>query len=398
MPRTIFHNKSFLSVVMGHFSVDLLNGGRSVLLTFLSGVLGLSNAALGFYAMLYQVSGALVQPFFGYLADHFGVRWVVFGGVFWIGSFFSLAMLVPEKWTLAFLILAGIGSGAFHPAGVTQATLSGRIFMSGQETLASSYFFLFGETGYFLGPILMGALIETGGLPAILILSVLTLPVALFISQALKPIQPESGLLGQIDDPMPPEKQISGRLHWFAVIALVLVAGFQAWVQQNMIIFLPKFLKDYSYPPSIYGLLVGFFVGGSAIGILVGGRLADRYGKARMILVGMLLGTVPLFLVPMIGFSFWLFLTAALAGFLTGSPYSSIIVLAQRLIPGGRGFASGLILGFIFSSGALGTWLSGAFADRWGTPFVFYFSAFLSCMAGLLAIVLIEKNKKPMFE
>jgi predicted MFS family arabinose efflux permease len=41
------------------------------------------------------------------------------------------------------------------------------------------------------------------------------------------------------------------------------------------------------------------------------------------------------------------------------------------------GLASGLILGFMFSSGAIGTLASGSIADSYGLTYVFQFSAAL---------------------
>ena len=69
---------------------------------------------------------------------------------------------------------------------------------------------------------------------------------------------------------------------------------------------------------------------------------------------------------------------------LTGSTHSIIIVLAQQIIPSGMAFASGLILGFMFASGALGALLSGYFADLWGFPTMFAFTAVIALIAALL--------------
>jgi MFS family permease len=53
--------------------------------------------------------------------------------------------------------------------------------------------------------------------------------------------------------------------------------------------------------------------------------------------------------------------------------------------------ASGLILGFMFTSGALGTLLCGYLADRWGFPPVFMLTAGIALVASLLALTL-RKN------
>ena len=58
------------------------------------------------------------------------------------------------------------------------------------------------------------------------------------------------------------------------------------------------------------------------------------------------------------------------------------------MLPGKMGMASGLILGFTFASGALGTLLSGMQADIMGFNAVFYTTAGIALVAGLLALPL----------
>jgi FSR family fosmidomycin resistance protein-like MFS transporter len=52
--------------------------------------------------------------------------------------------------------------------------------------------------------------------------------------------------------------------------------------------------------------------------------------------------------------------------------------------------ASGLILGFMFSSGALGTYLSGYLADLYGFAPVFYLTAAVCLAAAGLSMTLQE--------
>jgi FSR family fosmidomycin resistance protein-like MFS transporter len=65
-----------------------------------------------------------------------------------------------------------------------------------------------------------------------------------------------------------------------------------------------------------------------------------------------------------------------------------IVVQAQKVIPGGMGLASGLTLGFIFSSGSLGTMFTGLIADAWGYQPVFFFTAAIALAGGLLSLYL----------
>jgi FSR family fosmidomycin resistance protein-like MFS transporter len=182
------------------------------------------------------------------------------------------------------------------------------------------------------------------------------------------------------------------------ILALAMLAGLQAWAQQNMITFVPKYLSDLGVSPVIYGLVSGLFMGGSALGNVLGGNLADRFGKLQVARIMLSLASIPLFLVSLAGRSPWLFLLVPLAGALTGAVYSIVVVLAQQAVPGGMGLASGLALGFIFSAGALGTLLSGPLADAQGLPLMFQVTAGLVLVAALITLPMQKTVTTPLVQ
>jgi FSR family fosmidomycin resistance protein-like MFS transporter len=383
----------FSSVVLTHFIVDLINSQRAVLLTYMSVPLGLSNAALGFFNTMYVVAGSIIQPLFGYLADRLGPRWMAMGGVLWLGGFFGLALVIPGQAALWLLIIASIGSAAFHPAGVMQATLRGQTHFSGRETTSAAFFFVFGQTGFFIGPLLGGPLLDRFGPMGLLLLVSMVVPTGLNVGYRLRraPMAaPAVGAARTVNDSEGAGPQLAGwqpgRL--LPLVAFALVAAFQAWAQQNMMTFVPKYIHDLGQTPSVYGVMTALFMGGSALGNGFGGGLADRFGKRRVATLALSLASVPLFLVGSVGWSGWLLLFIPLGGALTGAVQSIIVVLAQRFLPKGMALASGLILGFMFSAGALGTMLSGFLADRWGLATIFHMNALIVLAAAGLAFTL----------
>ncbi|MCL4562223.1 MAG: MFS transporter [Chloroflexi bacterium] len=383
---TILLNKVFASIALGHLYVDILNAQRGILLAYLSVPLGLTNSLLGLVSTIYMVAAALAQPVFGYLSDRLGPRWVVAGGILWMGAFFSLGLLVQGRIALIFLILASIGSGAFHPAGSSQATLLGRTHFTGRETTAGSFFFVFGQLGYFFGPIMGGPLLDIWGPMGLMALAIFFLPVSGFagyqFSAIVKSIKPEVGSVGE------PAPRAILRLQPGVIAILVIAAACQSWIQQNINTFVPKYLSDMGQSASMYGFITALFMGGSALGNVLGGVLADRIGRKQVLFGSMLLGSLPLFLLARVGISGWLYLLIPVAGVFSGAAFTVIVVSSQSLVPGGMGLATGLILGFTFSSGSLGSLFSGFLADAQGFLPVFYLNAGLALLAALAVLAL----------
>src|SRR5262245_46013622 len=106
----------FWAVSLGHATNDTFMSMRAVLLAFISTyILPMTSRNIGLAMSAVEMSGAISQPFFGWLADRTGGRWVGAGGVAWTVSFILLAMLVVTLgggyWLMLLpLTLAGLGS------------------------------------------------------------------------------------------------------------------------------------------------------------------------------------------------------------------------------------------------------------------------------------------------
>jgi MFS family permease len=370
----------FSSVAFSHLIVDVLNSSRPVLLTYL----GLSETQIALISTIYIWASALAQPFFGWLSDRVGPRWLAAGGVLWMTVFFSGAVFIPGSGGLLCLIIAALGSSSFHPVGTVQATLQGRDHLAGRETTAASLFFMAGQLGHFIGPVLTGLILARLGLPALVILPIISIPIGLALAYQLRANHPH---------PRPVDGNDKIRLQASVgfILLLAIVATLQSWSQANMINFVPKYIKDMGLNAATYGNIAGLFMGGSALGNVIGGHFGDRYSKRKVAAMGLLIAALPIYVMSRIGWSPWLYLLIPLAGACTGSVHSIMVVLAQRMISGGMALASGLILGFIFSSGALGMLLTGPLAEKYGFPTVLVMTTGLVLLAAPLAWMLKEK-------
>jgi MFS transporter, FSR family, fosmidomycin resistance protein len=370
----------FSSVALSHLMVDVFNSARPVLLTYL----GLTETEIAWISTIYIWASALTQPVFGWFSDRVGPRWLAAGGVLWMTVFFAGAVYLPGAGGLTCLIIAALGSSSFHPVGTTQATLQGRHHLAGRETTATSLFFTAGQIGHFLGPILTGLILARLGLPWLLVFPVVSIPIGFSLAYQLRHNHPHP-------KPMDGDNKVRLQAGAGFILLLAIVATLQSWSQSNMIAFVPKYLKDMGLSAVTYGNIAGLFMGGSALGNVVGGYLGDRYTKRKVAAIALLLSALPIFMMSQIGWSPWLYVLIPLAGAGTGSVHSIMVVLAQRIISGGMALASGLILGFIFSAGALGLLITGPVAENYGFPTVLVITTGLVLLASPLAWMLKEK-------
>lgn len=369
----------FSTVALSHLIVDVFNSARPVLLTYL----GLSETNIAIISTIYIWASALTQPFFGWMSDRVGPRWLAAGGVLWMTIFFTGAVYVTGTGGLICLIIAALGSSAFHPVGTTQATLQGRALLKGRDTTSTSLFFMAGQIGHFLGPILTGLILAQLGLHWLVIFSIVSIPIGISLAYQLRH-----------NHPHPKPKHDDGKIRLQAsvgfIVVLAAVATLQSWAQSNMIAFVPKYIKDLGQSALTYGNMAGLFMGGSALGNVIGGHLGDKHTKRKVVSIALFLAAFPIFIISQIGWSPWLYLLIPLSGALTGAVHSIMVVLAQRVISGGMALATGLILGFIFSAGALGLLLTGPIAESRGFPTVLIMTSGLVLLASPLAWMLRE--------
>lgn len=382
----MFKNRIFRAVVGGHFAIDVLNSTGAVLLAVLKEPLGLSYGQIGMALTIYLLIGSLSQPLFGWLSDRFAGRWMLLAsaGVAWMALFFSLVALAPG-WAvlLPVFMLAPLGSGLFHPIGTAASAAA----VPERAASATSIFFFFGQLGLAIGPFLAGALAGRFGAPGLLPLTALALIPAAMLLRAWRfegQLTPRRGR---------PAGATSAAQNW-TVVSIALVAGFvvlvavRSSIQQVYMSFLPQLFQNRGWEPALFGLLAGVFMAAGAVGQLVSGSIADRYGMRVAAVVPLLLG-VPAGLLCILAPSVWTaFVGCSAAGFLVGGQHSVLVVHAQRLLPVKQGFAAGLILGFTFATGAIGTAVAGQLADLVGLEQVMVWVTLLGLPAALLALTL----------
>jgi FSR family fosmidomycin resistance protein-like MFS transporter len=381
----MLRNRMFLAATSGHFAIDVLNSTGAVLLAVLKDPLGLSYGQIGMALTAYTLIGSLSQPLFGWLSDRARGRTMLLGAVsvVWMAACYALVALAPS-WAmlLPFFLLAPLGSGLFHPVGTATAGSA----VPERAATATSLFFFSGQSGLALGPFVAGALVGSFGAPGLLPLTALALVPAGLLMLAWRD---EGSLVARQKKAQAP----AARRVWTPT-AIALVAGFivlvavRSSIQAVYQAYLPQLFQSRGWSPALFGLMAGVFMAAGAVGQIVTGGFADRYGMRAAVVLPLVL-SIPAGLLCLLTPSAALaFVACALAGFLVGGQHSVLVVHAQQLLPVKQGFAAGLILGFTFATGAIGTWFAGQLADTRGLQTVMVWMTFLSLPAALLALTL----------
>lgn len=392
--------KRLLSASYGHFAIDMMNASIVMVLTSISGVYALSVSQIGFASMVYTITAALTQPFFGIWADRLRGRWLGAAGMLWTMVFFALTPFMPSYPALVVCLTIGaLGSGALHASGMVNASAAGGEY----PTTATSIFFVMGQMGLALGPFLTGILLQTIGIQATMpVMALLGTPAVVMMFIFLRTPneeEPHPSPAATPADSAPTNaaertrSQIVNR-SLFVAVAFVMTVGLRSASFTTFTTLLPKYYNDLGYEPAVYGALLGVLSFGGAMGTFAGGFLGDRFNRRMVIFLSTAL-SVPFTLVLLYAFDWMAFAAAALAGGLLNVPHSILLVMAQRFLPRRKGMMGGAVLGFMFASGAVAAWVASWFADSLGVGTVLTIVAFLPIGAGVCALLLPSTRGAP---
>lgn len=397
--------KRLSAISLGHMAIDILNSSLIIILTSLIGRFDLSNSQIGLGVMIYTIAGSVTQPLFGALADRLKGRWIGPLGLLWTLACYTLIPFVPSYSLLITLLTVGaLGSAALHAVGMLIASDAG----GHKPTTATSIFFLLGQTGLSVGPVLAGFVLQQFGLAGTPMLGLIAVFVVVVMFAYLR--QPVAYDEAATSAAAAQQREANGgrMVKWSVIGIFVLLILLRASTIQTFMTYLPKFFEGLGHSPATYGLMTGIFVFGGALGTFYGGMLGDHFNRRVVIFVTLLLAipfcyllleTASMVVIPagLGGWaafgaalsSGWPFVAcAALAGGLLNASHSIVIVMAQALLPQQKGMMGGATLGFMFASGAIMAWVAGIVSDVVGLSTVLHGLTFLPIAAGATALLL----------
>lgn len=374
----------------GHFATDLSQGAIPALLPVFKTLFHLSYAGVGFIVLMANISSSVIQPAFGVLSDRIGMRWLMPVGALLAGVGMTLAVLSPHySLTILLILISGLGVAAFHPEGYRYAGLA-----AGQRRATGmSYFSVGGNIGYGFGPAAAGLALGSAGVHGMSYLIVFSIPAAILLWQVISPRQRQSLESERAAPARPPRggPAAKPRIRRGATVILILLIVFvvlRSWVSVGTASFIPLYFTDTRHLDPRYGsALVSLFLGAGAIGTLIGGIAADRWGRRAALIFSMAI-LPPLLLMLTRTSGILTLLAATISGMAVVSTFAVVMVMAQELVPDRIGMISGLIIGFAVGMGGVGVAVLGAVADRWGLQTAMDLTALIPAAALAIAIVL----------
>lgn len=340
-----------------------LNDGYAAFLTPLlpriMDKLGLSIALAATLAMTLSFAASLLQPLMGYLADRLGRRLFVVLGPLLGGVFLSLIGVAPSFWVLvAFLLLGGLGSASFHPPG---ASIAARISEGRGSGMRLSIFSMGGSIGYALGPLVAVAVVAWRGLEGLWVAMFPGILTALLVYRFLPPGRSDLPAV-----PPPSPRRVLGLLR--GPLGLLFgISTVGAFAQRVFLTMEPIVVARAGGSEAVGAIALSIYLGGQAIGTLVGGYLSDRFDRSRL-LAGLTFLAFPahFFSVALPPGEALALTMAGTAGFLGMAMVPSFVVKAQETLPEGAAVSSGIVMGLAWAAGSVGVLGTGALGDMVG--------------------------------
>ncbi|MGO1739225.1 MAG: MFS transporter [Actinomycetaceae bacterium] len=340
-------------LAVGHACVDVYQGAVAALVPFFVLERDYTYAAASGIVLAASLLSSIVQPLFGALTDRWALPWLlpastVLGGlgVALSGLWGSYAL------TLVLVAVSGIGVAAYHP----EAARLARTASAGSHT-AMAWFSTGGNAGFAIAPVLVGLSVGVGGLgltPALVLPAlagaVLTLPVVRAVTRSA---------VGSSEAAVPPAPDDVA-----SFVRMSLAVGLRSIAFVGLGAFVSLYASERTGGGAAAGMAALFvlYLGGM-VGSMLGGALAQRFGRVRVARWSYLVSAVAVAGVVWVPGPA-MYAAVALASIGLYTPFSLQITLGQDYLPSRMGTASGVTLGLAVSVGGLASPAIGALADR----------------------------------
>jgi MFS transporter, FSR family, fosmidomycin resistance protein len=378
----LLRNRPLMTLMLGHYTVDMYSGIIPFLYPLLTDKFNLSLGTVGFVSLAYSGASSISQPLFGMVADRKGIRYIGLA-LMWTGFMFSiLGFATSFPMLLLLAACAGLGSGAYHPMGALGANAA---ISAGQRNVAMSLYVTGGTLGVACGPLIGATLFHFFGLHGTAAMFIPGVGISIWMLIEMRNIAKVAVRRQAIDVNLPP-------IPWRPMAIIIGLMMMRSWTMSSLQAYIPTWYEELGYGAGFYGLLTTTLLLSSVVGTIGSGSLADKHGRKILMIVSSVATVPAVFLFAQ--FPGWFgFVSAAMIGLMAASTGPLLLVMAQQLMHGRAGVASGLILGLGFVMGAIGVPIVGAIADHIGIQAAFRVQAVIASGAIILAVMLPSERR-----
>lgn len=336
-----------VTLAAGHAGVDVYQGAVPAVVPFLVAERGYGYVAVSGLVLAATLLSSVVQPAFGALADRWRMPWLVPAGTVTAGLGVALSG-VTDSYALTWLAVAlsGLGVAAYHPESARLA----RVAAAGSH-VRMSWFSLGGTLGFASAPVLVTPLLAAGGLDASPWLALPGLAAALVTLPAVRALSGRGVAHGAVSG-------ADARDDWPSFVRLTLVIVLRSVVYVG----LSAFVALYAGGGAAGAVALFVLFSGGAVGTVLGGRLAARWGRVRAMRVAYA-ASVPAVAGVVLAPGPLMHVCVAAAAITLYAPFSLHVTLGQDYLPGRVGTAGGVTLGLAVSAGGLASPLVGLVAE-----------------------------------
>jgi ACDE family multidrug resistance protein len=275
-------------------SISLMMGVNFIqpALPALTGPFEVSDSALSLIMTLFTAPAIVLSPIFGVIADLYGRRLLLAGGLIVFGIFGTAMAFAPSfGWLLAFRTLQGVGFSAVIPLTIV---LIGDLLEGEQEIGGQGLKVFLDRIGYLVFPPL-GGLLATIAWFWPFVFYVLTIPVgfaALLWMPETKGKNSDGGTLAYLGDIL--------RLTRHPRLLIAFSAGFlRFFLDYGFLTYFPLFLvRTHGISTATAGILYVFFSVGAMITASQAGRIAAGRDKANILFIAFVVSGAAVALVP----------------------------------------------------------------------------------------------------
>ncbi len=319
--------------------------------------------------------GQALQPFTGIWADRVGGRLIFIIGL--IGSSLGGALLgfSHHLWVLIlFLFMIGIGNAMFHPQALAIVRSS---VNQKRQGLGLSAFLVGGEFGRGVFPMLTSWIVVSLGLINLWLLFIPTLLIVPFLLH--------------YSPRLPAQNKEARKINWShhakPMSFLVSFASLRSLIIYGVVTFIPVLWHARGGNLVVGASIITTLLVVGIVGNLLGGHLADRYGRRSLLIMSSAFSAVFVGLLAVVNGPL-LWIIAGLLGIALFSSVPVTVLVGQDIFPENRSLGSGIALGLANGVGAILVLVIGMFIGSIGVSGILLLIGFLGLIDTGIAIVM----------